>query len=84
MPAGPYLDLSRASSSFATITVFFRIGHVLGPSGAGIHAQATGSFTAPHLVAALLTAVAAALSFCSRRRLSTGGRTCNGLIGWKL
>lgn len=56
---GEYLGLNRASSAFATVTIFFGIGQVIGPAGAGVIAKTTGSFTTPYLIASLLTAVAA-------------------------
>jgi MFS family permease len=59
---GEYLGLSRASSSFATVTVFFGIGQVIGPGGAGLIAKATGAFTAPYLISAALTALAVVLA----------------------
>ena len=57
---GEYLGLSRASSSFATVTIFFGIGQVIGPAGAGLIAKATGAFTLPYLICGILTALAAA------------------------
>jgi len=59
---GEYLGLSRASTSFATITIFFGIGQVIGPAGAGLIANVTGAFTAPYLICGILTAVAAVLA----------------------
>ena len=55
---GEYLGLSRASTSFATVTIFFGVGQVIGPAGAGLIAKSTGSFTTPYLVAGVLTALA--------------------------
>jgi MFS family permease len=59
---GDYLGLSRAAAAFSTITVFFAIGQTLGPGGAGLLAEATGTFTSSFLVAAALTAGAALLT----------------------
>ncbi|HBA89034.1 MAG TPA: MFS transporter, partial [Geobacter sp.] len=59
---GEYLGLSRASTSFATVTIFFGIGQVIGPAGAGLIARSTGAFTTPYLICGLLTAVAALLA----------------------
>ena len=56
---GEYLGLSRASSSFATVTIFFGVGQVLGPAGAGMIAKATGAFTTPYLISGVLTLLAA-------------------------
>ncbi|WP_328760078.1 MFS transporter [Geomonas azotofigens] len=55
---GEYLGLSRASAAFATITIFFGVGQVIGPAGAGIIAKASGAFTTPYLICGLLTTVA--------------------------
>ncbi|WP_328755300.1 MFS transporter [Geomonas propionica] len=55
---GEYLGLNRASSAFATITIFFGVGQVIGPAGAGIIAKASGAFTMPYLISGALTAVA--------------------------
>lgn len=56
---GEYLGLARASSSFATVTIFFGVGQVMGPAGAGVIAKASGAFTTPYLICGILTAVAA-------------------------
>jgi MFS family permease len=59
---GDYLGPARAATAFATVTIFFAGGQAAGPGGAGLIAQATGSFTAAYLLAALLTAAAALLA----------------------
>lgn len=56
---GEYLGLNRASSAFATVTIFFGIGQVVGPAGAGLIAKAAGAFTTPYLISGVLTACAA-------------------------
>ena len=55
---GEYLGLHRASSAFATVTIFFGLGQVIGPAGAGIIAKAAGAFTTPYLISGVLTAFA--------------------------
>lgn len=59
---GEYLGLNRASTAFATVTIFFGIGQVIGPAGAGMIAKASGAFTTPYLISGLLTACAAAFA----------------------
>ncbi len=56
---GDYLGLSRAATSFATITLFFAFGQSVGPATAGVIAKATGTFRYAYLLAAALTASAA-------------------------
>ena len=56
---GDYLGLSRAATSFATVTIFFAAGQTIGPACAGLIAGTTGSFTSAYLFAAVLTAGAA-------------------------
>lgn len=60
---GDYLGLKRASAAFGTITIFFGLGQVVGPAGAGIIAKSTGTFTTPYLIAGTLTAIAAVTAF---------------------
>lgn len=60
---GDYLGLQRASTAFGTITIFFGLGQVVGPAGAGIIAKSTGAFTTPYLIAGTLTAIAAVMAF---------------------
>ena len=55
---GEYLGLNRASAAFATVTIFFGIGQVIGPAGAGIIARASRAFTTPYLICGLLTTIA--------------------------
>lgn len=59
-----YLGLARAASAFATVTLFFAAGQVVGPGLAGVLARASGSFSHAYLVSACLTLLAcgAALS----------------------
>jgi len=59
---GDFLGVTRAAAAFSTITVFFAVGQVVGPGGAGLIAEATGSFTSSYLAAAALTALAAGLT----------------------
>lgn len=60
---GDYLGLNRASAAFGTITIFFGLGQVIGPAGAGMIAKSTGAFTTPYLIAGTLTACATVLAF---------------------
>lgn len=57
-----YLGIARAASAFATVTLFFAVGQVAGPGGAGLLAQACGTFTVSFLACALLTGLAALLA----------------------
>lgn len=57
-----YLGLARAAASFATITLFFAAGQVMGPALAGLLARSTGSFSNAYLLAALLTFLASLLA----------------------
>ncbi|WP_298267311.1 MFS transporter [Geobacter sp.] len=59
---GDYLGLSRAATSFATITLFFAFGQSVGPAMAGVIAKATGTFRYAYLLAAALTVAAAFLA----------------------
>lgn len=56
------LGPGRAATGFAVITLFFAAGQVVGPVGAGRLADATGDFALGYLIAAGLTALAAAMS----------------------
>lgn len=53
-----YLSLARAATAFATVTLFFAAGQVLGPGLAGVLARSTGSFSAAYLLSALITLAA--------------------------
>lgn len=59
---GDFLGVSRAAGAFATVTLFFAAGQVLGPGSAGLLAEFTGSFSACYLLSAALTGVAMLLS----------------------
>jgi MFS family permease len=59
---GDYLGLSRASSSFAIITIFFAAGQTIGPGAAGMIAKTTGSFTHAYLTSSAITAAAVIFS----------------------
>jgi MFS family permease len=56
---GDYLGLSRAATSFATVTLFFAFGQSIGPAAAGMIAKMNNSFCTAYLLSALLTSVAA-------------------------
>ncbi len=57
-----YLGLARAAAAFATVTLFFAAGQVVGPTLAGSLARASGSFSSAYLLAALLTLLAGLLA----------------------
>ena len=57
-----YLGLSRAAPAFSAVTLFFALGQVAGPGGAGMLAEACGTFTVSFLVTALLTALGVVLA----------------------
>jgi len=59
---GDYLGLSRAAGAFSLITFGFAIGQTLGPAGAGMLAQTTGSFAVSYLASAALTGMAILLA----------------------
>jgi len=58
---GDYLGLSRAAA-FSLLTFCFAIGQPLGPSGAGMLAEAVGGFAPAYLLSAASTALAALLT----------------------
>lgn len=53
-----YLGLARAASSFATVTLFFAAGQVVGPGLAGMLGRASGTFSGAYLLAAVVTQLA--------------------------
>lgn len=57
-----YLGLARAAAAFATVTLFFAAGQVIGPTLAGNLARTSGSFSGAYLLAALLTLLAGLLA----------------------
>ncbi len=59
---GDYLGLSRAAAAFSLLTFCFAIGQTLGPSGAGMLAEAVGGFAPAYLLSAASTALAAVLT----------------------
>ena len=59
--AGDYLGPEKAAAGFAILTLMFAFGQVLGPAGAGILADWTGSFTQSYAVAAGLNVLAVLL-----------------------
>lgn len=60
---GDYFSLQRAAQVFSLVTFFFAAGQTLGPGGAGILADASGSFGPAYLAAAGLTSLAVVLAF---------------------
>ncbi len=54
---GDYLGPARAAAGFSIVTFFFAAGQTVGPSLAGVVAEATGSFSSSYLMAAGLTGV---------------------------
>ncbi len=59
---GDYLGPLQAASGFATVTLLFGLGQIIGPSLAGVLAEIQGDFSSAYLLASLLTLVAALLS----------------------
>lgn len=53
----------RAATGFAIVTLFFAVGQVLGPIGAGELADLTGGFSLGYLITGGMTALAALLAF---------------------
>lgn len=53
----------RAATGFAIVTMFFAVGQVLGPIGAGRMADLTGGFSLGYLTTAGMTALAVLLAF---------------------
>jgi MFS family permease len=62
---GDYMGPQKAALAFGTVTLFFGVGQILGPSMAGVLADATGSFSSSYLMAAGMAAAA----ICSTRLL---------------
>jgi len=58
---GDYLGVKRAATAFATITLFFGAGQIVGPGLAGILADMMGGFSGTFVMAAAMTALAAFL-----------------------
>ncbi len=59
---GDYLGLAQAASAFSLITVCFAVGQTLGPGGAGLLAEASGSFSGAYLASGGLTLLAVVLA----------------------
>lgn len=59
---GDYLGKARAAAGFSIITFCFALGQTLGPALAGLHAEATGTFTWSYLASGGLTLAAAILA----------------------
>lgn len=57
--AGDYLGSENAAAGFSILTLIFAAGQVLGPVGAGVLADVSGSFSLSYGVAAALCVVAA-------------------------
>ncbi len=58
---GDYLGPLKAAAGFATVTLFFGLGQISGPSLAGIIAEKSGNFSQAYILASLLTLVAAVM-----------------------
>lgn len=61
--AGDYLGPEKAAAGFAVLTLMFAAGQVLGPAGAGILADWTGTFALSYAIAAGINCVAVVLCF---------------------
>lgn len=57
------LPAAEAASVFGIVTFFFGIGQITGPTIAGVIAEYSGNFTSSYALAAMLTFIAALLSF---------------------
>lgn len=70
-----YLGMERAASGFATLTLFFAAGQIIGPGSAGLLAELSGSFIPSYLFSAALTSLAIALTLRLKnpRRTETAG-----------
>jgi len=55
---GDYLGPERAATSFATVTLIFSVGQLIGPAAAGAAAEAAGGFWISYVMAATLAAAA--------------------------
>ena len=64
---GDYMGPRRAVAAFGSITFFFGVGQIAGPSLAGILAEHSGSFASSYLLAAALAALAILLTALLRR-----------------
>jgi len=59
---GDYLGPLKAAVGFATLTLFFSVGQITGPTLAGVMAERSGNFSTAYLLAGLLMAVGAVSS----------------------
>lgn len=59
---GDYLGLAQAASGFSFITLCFAVGQIFGPGGAGMLAEASGSFSGAYLTSGVLAALAVLLA----------------------
>ena len=64
---GDYMGPTLAVRAFAFVTLFFGVGQVVGPALAGYLADWTGSFSPSFGLCALLTSIAAAMSFMLKK-----------------
>jgi len=70
-----YLGMERAASGFATLTLFFAAGQIIGPGSAGLLAELSGSFIPSYLLSAALTTIAMALTLRLKNRLPNNHQT---------
>ncbi len=64
--AGDYMGPAKAAQALGTLTVFFGVGQVIGPTLAGSLAESSGSFASSYLLASAFAVVAAVLSLTLR------------------
>lgn len=64
---GDYLGMERAAAVFASITLFFGVGQIVGPGLAGILADVMGGFTWSFAMAAAMTTLAVVLCGALKR-----------------
>lgn len=75
-----YLGMERAASGFATLTLFFAAGQIIGPGSAGLLAKLSGSFIPSYLLSAILTTLAIAFTLRLKNPLSKKPQTAGKML----